>query len=120
MGVLSQARSRLAPILASLALSCLFAATQPAGASATPIQLGVYLPGGGGSASALDGYASMVGRKPDIFLVFRNMGGPLLYSSEISNLRSRGETPMVTLEPYTSGGVASMSDIVAGKYDGYL
>lgn len=91
-----------------------------AAAEEAPRQLGVYLPGGGGSASALDEYASMVGRRPDIFLVFRNMSGPLLYSSEISNLRARGETPMVTLEPYTSGGVASLSDIVAGKYDSYF
>jgi hypothetical protein len=99
----------------------LFAAVSPAGAAAeTPRQLGVYLPGGGGSASTLDEYASMVGRKPDIFLVFRNMDGPLLYSSEINNLRARGETPMVTLEPYLGSGVASLSDIAAGKYDAYF
>jgi mannan endo-1,4-beta-mannosidase len=102
-------------------LPLLLAAVSPAQASAeVPRQLGVYLPGGGGSASTLDEYASMVGRKPDIFLVFRNMDGPLLYSSEINNLRSRGETPMVTLEPYLGSGVASLPDIAAGKYDAYF
>jgi hypothetical protein len=123
MGVHSLARPKLGLVLAALALCLvLFAsATRPAPASAqTPIQLGVYLSGGGGSASTLDNYASMVGRKPDLFLVFRNMTGPLLYSSEITNLRSRGETPVVTLEPYTSTGVASFADIAAGKYDSYF
>lgn len=119
MWVASAVRSKLALLLA-LAAS-LLAVFGPAQASAeTARQLGVYLPGGGGSASALDEYASMVGRKPDIFLVFRNMGGPLLYSSEIANLRARGETPMVTLEPYLSSGVASLPDIAAGKYDSYF
>jgi hypothetical protein len=114
---------RTKTVLAVLA-ACLplFAMTvNPAvGAAETPRQLGVYLPGGGGSAAALDEYASLVGRKPDIFLVFRNMEGPLLYSSEVNNLRARGETPMVTLEPYVDGGVASLSDIAAGKYDSYF
>lgn len=123
MSVLPQARPRLALLLAALAIGVPFAAaaTVPATAgAAAPMQLGAYLPGGGGSAGVLDEYASMVGRRPDIFLVFRNMGGPLLYSSEIANLRARGETPMVTLEPYLSSGVASLTDIAAGKYDGYF
>ncbi len=123
MGVTTSAQHKLAPVLAALALFlALFAsAIRPAPASAqAQIQLGAYLTGGGGSASTLDNYATMVGRKPDIFLVFRNMGGPMLYSSEITNLRNRGETPMVTLEPYISGGVASFADIAAGKYDSYF
>ena len=124
MGVTFSTHSRLASVLlgACALLGILFAvALVPARASAAgPIQLGTYLPGGGGNAGALDSYANLVGRKPDIFLVFRNMGGPLLYSSEVANLRSRGETPMVTLEPYTSSGVASMAEIAAGKYDAYF
>lgn len=116
MGVLRSIRPRLA-LTALLAL----VAAMPAAASAqSPIQLGVYLPGGGGSASTLDDYANLVGRKPDIFLVFRDMSGPLLYSSEASNLRARGETPMVTLEPYTNSGVASLADIAAGRYDSFF
>jgi hypothetical protein len=106
-------------LLASLA--CLGAgAALPAAAAASPIQLGVYLPGGAGSASALDSYASTVGRKPDLLMAFRNMGGPLLYSSEISNLKARGITPLITLEPYLSGGVASFTSIIAGQYDSYF
>ena len=123
MGVTTSIRPKILLALAALVscLSLLAAIAGPASAAAeAPRQLGVYLPGGGGSAGALDEYASMVGRKPDIFLVFRNMEGPLLYSSEVNNLRSRGETPMVTLEPYVGGGVASLSDIAAGKYDAYF
>lgn len=117
------ARSKLALPLAALAICLPFlaAAARPAPAAAqTPIQLGVYLSGGGGDASVLDGYASMVGGEPDIVLAFRDFDQPLLYSSEVSNLRARGETPMVTLEPYAGSGVASMADIAAGKYDNYL
>lgn len=116
-------RTKIVLALGALAacLPLLFTAVSPAHASAdVPRQLGVYLPGGGGSAGTLDEYASMVGRKPDIFLVFRNMDGPLLYSSEIANLKARGETPMVTLEPYLGSGVASLTDIAAGKYDAYF
>jgi len=124
MGVTFSTHPKLASVIfaACAVLIVLFSATLGvARASATaPMQLGVYLPGGGGSAGTLDGYASMVGRNPDILLVFRNMEGPLLYSSEVSNLKARNETPMVTLEPYANGGVASFADIAAGKYDSYF
>jgi mannan endo-1,4-beta-mannosidase len=120
MEVASTIRIKAAPLLTVLVASLLFFANAAPAAAEAPRQLGVYIPGGGGSASTLDAYASMVGRRPDIFLVFRNMAGPLLYSSEINNLRARGETPMVTLEPYLSSGVASLSDIAAGKYDAYF
>ena len=123
MGVASAIRSKIIVAATALAIcsSLALAGVSPAPASADASrQLGVYLPGGGGSASTLDEYSSMVGRTPDIFLVFRNMDGPLLYSSEINNLRSRGETPMVTLEPYLGSGVASLPDIAAGKYDSYF
>jgi hypothetical protein len=103
------------------AVACLGAgAAAPAGAAATPMQLGVFLPGAPGSGSTLDSYSANVGRRPDLVMAFRNMSGPFLYSSEIANLKSRGITPLVTLEPYLSGGVASFPDIVAGKYDSYF
>lgn len=88
-----------------------------ASAQAAPIQLGAYLPG---NSDELNAYASMVGRRPDILLLFRNFTGPLLYSSELPILRAQGVTPMVTLEPYTSGGVASFSEIANGRYDEYF
>lgn len=119
MGVASRIGTKIGLLLGALALALV--ALAPAAAQAQgPMQLGVYLSGGGGNAGTLDNYASLVGRKPDILLVFRNMGGPLLYSSEVSNLKSRGEVPMVTLEPYTSGGVASMTAIASGQYDSYF
>jgi Glycosyl hydrolase family 26 len=97
----------------------LLATGGPVGASAqaAPIQLGAYLSGNSGE---LDDYASMVGRRPDILLLFRNLSGPLLYSSELSTLKAQGVTPMVTLEPYTSEGVASFSEIASGRYDEYF
>ena len=104
-----------------VSVTCLGAgAAVPAGAEAAPVQLGVFLPGGAGSGTALDAYSSTVGRRPDIVMMFRNMGGPLLYSSEVTNLKARNITPLVTLEPYVSGGVASFPDIIAGRYDSYF
>lgn len=116
-------RAKITHTIAALAVCVPLAVAiaGPAQASAqTPTQLGVFLQGAPGSATTLDNYASMVGRKPDIVMVFRNLEGPLLYSNEITNLRARGETPMVTLEPYAGDGVASFSDIAAGKYDSYF
>jgi hypothetical protein len=111
-------KTRLAVVALALCAPLLLAAAGPVTASAqAPMQLGAFLPG---NSDELDDYSSMVGRRPDILLVFRNLDGPLLYSSEVSSLRARGVTPMVTLEPYTGDGVASFSDIAAGRYDGYF
>jgi len=89
-------------------------AALPAAASAT-IQLGAYTPGAPANASALSEYASMVGRKPDIVMWYRDVGQPLLYSNEVTNLRATGQTPMVTWEP-----AQSLSGIASGAYDSYL
>jgi Glycosyl hydrolase family 26 len=113
-------RALLLTILALVAPLGVFAGSPADAAADGPIQLGVYLPGAPSDAETLDNYSAMVGRGPDIVLVFRNLDGPLLYSSEIPNLRMRGETPMVTLEPYVGSGVASFADIAAGEYDSYF
>jgi hypothetical protein len=99
----------LAPVLLVAALAI------PASASAS-IQLGVYTPGAPANASALSEYASMVGRKPDIVMWYRDFGQPLMYSNEIKNLGNTGQTPMVTWEPYEQ----SLSQIASGAYDSYL
>lgn len=121
--MLSNTRPKIALILSTLAFSVplVAAAAQPAAAAAqTPIQLGAYVPGAPGDAAILDSYSSMVGRKPDIVMMFRNLNGPLLYSPEITNLSARGETPLVTLEPYAGSGMAAFNDIASGKYDSYF
>jgi hypothetical protein len=116
------ARPRLTAVVAALAvaLSLLGAGATQAPAASQPIQLGAFVPGAPGDARILDGYASMVGRRPDIVMMFRDLNGPLLYPNEIPHLRERGETPMVTLEPYSGSGMASFPDIVAGRYDSYF
>ncbi|HEX3240968.1 MAG TPA: glycosyl hydrolase [Solirubrobacterales bacterium] len=112
---------RIRKLLAAVAVSAPFllsmAGPGATTAQAAPIQLGAFLPG---NSDELDQYGSMVGRRPDILLLFRNLSGPLLYSSEISTLRSHGVTPMVTLEPYTDDGVASFSEIASSTYDEYF
>ena len=99
----------LAPVLIVVALAV------PASASAS-IQLGAYTPGAPANASALSEYASMVGRKPDIVMWYRDFGQPLMYSNEIGNLGATGQTPLVTWEPYEQ----SLSQIASGAYDSYL
>jgi len=110
-------RRSLAALAACAPLLLAMGGPAAAPAQAAPIQLGAYLPGNSGE---LDAYTSMVGRRPDILLLFRNLSGPLLYPSEISTLKARGVTPMVTLEPYTSNGVASFAEIASGTYDEYF
>jgi hypothetical protein len=121
--VLTNVRQKTALILSSLALgaSLVAATAEPVAASAqSPIQLGAYVPGAPGDAGTLDSYSSMVGRKPDIVMMFRSLNGPLLYPPEITNLSARNETPLVTLEPYAGSGMADFPDIAAGKYDSYF
>jgi beta-mannanase len=87
----------------------------PASAQAT-IQLGAYTPGAPAEASALKNYTTMVGRQPDIVMWYRDFGQPLMYSNEVSNLRSTGQAPMITWEPQDQ----SLASIANGSYDSYL
>jgi hypothetical protein len=80
------------------------------------IRLGVFTSGAPQDREALESYAEMVGRRPDIVMWYRGFGSPLMTSKEISNLRSTGQTPMVTWEPY----VQSLAQIAAGDFDQYL
>lgn len=92
------------------------------------IRLGVYVASEGQvgapeDAKVLDSYATMVGRKPDIVMTYSNVTDPLLTSNEVSNLQSRGETPLVSWQLFQSGWsgpTISLSGIAAGSYDSYL
>jgi beta-mannanase len=115
---------RLVPALFALLAGFGVMAACPAGAAAsTPIELGAYIPNAPEDAQALDGYAAMVGRNPDIVMNYSNVTDPLLTSTDISNLEARDETPMVTWQLYKSGWsgpTISLAGIAAGNYDGYL
>jgi beta-mannanase len=116
-------RSRVVPALLALLAATAAVANRPARATAAPIELGAYVPNAPEDARALDSYASMVGRKPDIVMNYSNVTDPLLTSTDISNLEARGETPMVTWQLYRSGWsgpTISLSDIAVGRYDSYL
>ncbi len=110
MGKIATER-RILSLLAGLA--CL--AVLPASAAAY-VQLGAYTPGAPADAGALDAYADMVGRKPDIVMWYRNFAQPLMEEDEIANLRESGQTPLVTWEPHS----ISLLDVAAGTYDAYL
>ena len=113
-------------VLAMVSLALLFAGF--ASSASAAIKLGVYVASQGEvgapeDASVLDSYAAMVGRKPDIVMDYSNFTEPLLTSREVSNLSSRGETPLVSWQLYKSGYSGStvpLSEIAAGRYDTYL
>lgn len=117
-------RFRLFPTLLAFLAGCALVADRSApAAGAAPIKLGAYVPNAPEDARALDRYASMVGRKPKIVMKYSNVTDPLLTTAEISNLKARHQTPMVTWQLYRSawsGPTISLSRIAAGAYDGSL
>jgi hypothetical protein len=110
-----------------LLLSLTAALAVAPGASAS-IRLGVYDAqqgevGAPESAQTLDSYAAMVGRRPDIVMDYSNITDPLLTRTEVANLSSRGETPLVSWQLFKSGyggPTIPLSQIAAGAYDADL
>jgi hypothetical protein len=116
VGLLIHRRAVLGAVLA--ATLGLAAAASPGAASAS-IRLGVFNSGVPYSAQAtqlMNDYTAMVGRQPEIVMWYRDFGQPLMSSSEFTNLRATGQTPMVSWEPWTQ----PLSQIAAGTYDSYL
>lgn len=114
--------------LPALIASIAILGSLPASAAAAPIKLGVYYSAQGQVGApedpkALDSYAAMVGRKPDIVMDYSNITDPLLTKTEVTNLQSRGETPLVSWQLYKSGWggpTIPLQEIAAGNYDSYL
>jgi beta-mannanase len=105
--------------VAAAILVAVLAAGAPAARAS--IQLGAYVREAPGSGQTLDDYASLVGQKPALVMWYRGLDQPLMYSSEISNLAARGQTPMISLEPVDANGDdIPLSRIAAGEYDSYL
>jgi Glycosyl hydrolase family 26 len=122
------ARNRLSHALGAVLLLALTASLAFAATASASIRLGVYDAeqgevGAPESAQTLDQYAAMVGRKPDIVMDYSNITDPLLTRTEVANLSSRGETPLVSWQLYKSGyegATIPLSQIAAGAYDGDL
>ncbi len=85
-------------------------------AMAPAIEVGVFTPDGPSNASAAKAYEQQTGRRPDVSLWYHDFGDSLLTPEEMSALRSTGETPLVTWEPYGQ----SLSSIASGSYDSYI
>ena len=118
---------RLIVALVSCLAFAAVAAMAPVAATAA-IKLGVYTAqqgqvGAPEDAGALDGYAAMVGRPPDIVMDYSNITDPLLTPTEVSNLEARGQTPLITWQLFKSGWggpTIPLSAVAAGLYDSYL
>lgn len=103
----------------------LTALAAPLPATARTIQLGAYYCPSDScdatSAETLDAYRARFGRYPAIALNFRDLDQPLVYPGEGEGLRSRGVTPMLTVEPVVTrqGREEEIPNaaIAAGRYD---
>lgn len=114
----------LATLLAVLAVwASELAAAAPA--AARTVQLGAYYcptdSCDATSAGTLDAYRERFGRYPAIALNFRDLDQPLVYPGEGEGLRSRGVTPMLTVEPVVTrkGREEEIPNaaIAGGRYD---
>src|SRR5688572_2792654 len=108
---------RLRSLAAVLALGVTLVLPSAAPAA---IKLGAHIPSAPGSASVLDSYAAMVGRAPEIVNFYRDLDAELIYSNESANLRSRGQIPLVSLEPVVGGRVVPLREVAAGSHDALL
>jgi beta-mannanase len=102
------------------ALAMLAAMATTTTAAAQPIKLGAYTPNAPASATVLDEYSQMVGRKPDIVASYKDFFMPLMSEEQTATMKAFGGVPMVSWEPAqpTSGyPAANFGDIAAGKYD---
>jgi Glycosyl hydrolase family 26 len=102
----------------------LAALSTPPAAPAASIQLGAYYcpeeTCDATDGATLDAYRERFGRYPAIALNFRDLDQPLLYPGEEAGLRTRGVTPMLTVEPVVTGkreAEVAMAAIAAGHYD---
>jgi hypothetical protein len=90
--------------------------------SAVPrrIAIGITAQGVPADLTVLKQYIAIAGRPPAIVMYFRGFNAPLFYPSEEVNLRLTGVTPMVTWNPVLGKLGIPLSQIAAGRYDGYL
>lgn len=108
-----RARAFLATALVALLL--------PAGASAAPISLGVFVPGVFDDPGVISDYGRQVGRQPAIVLSYKNWSIEPFYPPELDSVWDTGAISMVTWEPQTAKGEGiPLREIVAGRYDRYI
>ncbi len=122
------------PILIGLAIFTVYstsrAITSPTSESSGSIRpheirLGAYISAGGirgapAEAGVLDHFARMVGGQPDIVETFKTPSKALLTPVEVANLEARGQTPLVTVEPFLPGGserTIPLRQITRGAWD---
>jgi glycosyl hydrolase family 26 len=83
--------------------------------------LGVSLPWSSSWLSALDAYASQVGRVPSIVLSYRDFNISLVNVTLMQGIAARGSTPLLTVEPWDSSSRTdpryTLKKIVRGDFD---
>lgn len=108
---------RVGALLAPLLLA-IFA---PALARATPLALGVFVPGVYEHPQRIQAYGREVGRPPAIVLSYKNWSIAPFYRPELRHVWEGNAVPMVTWEPETAAGKGiPLRAIAAGRYDGYI
>ena len=96
-------------------------ALAPAPAPAAPIALGAFIPGSHDDPRLIDAFGRQVGREPVIVNSYKDWSSLPFDRSELDSIWRRGAIPMITWEPWTSGGRGfPLRAIAAGRFDRYL
>ncbi len=104
-----------------LTLALVLTTLSAAPAAAEPIALGAYIPDASEDPGRIDAFTREVGRKPVIVLSYKNWSSLPFDSAELDSIWRRGGVPMITWEPWTSGGRGfPLRDIAAKRFDRYL
>jgi hypothetical protein len=94
-------------------------------ATASARSLGVVLPWSSSYFTQLDAYSQRVGRPPALVGMYRDWTIPLINTSQLDGVISRGATPQVTWEPWdptqgTNQPLYALATITDGSHDAYI
>lgn len=84
-----------------------------------PISIGVSVSGDLNTAE-LDSYSRLAGHTPAVAMWYQSWSEPVFYSRQISAVRQRGITPMITWMPQMGSHGVPLRQIAQGKWDKYL
>lgn len=101
--------------VSTLALLCLAASAQAAGR----IALGVSA-GDPGRPKALHHFLSATGARIRFVMWYQSWSEPLFFPSQLRTVEQVRATPIITWDPDRIGEPTRLSDVIVGRFDGYL
>lgn len=104
----------------ALALVVFFTMSTAAARAADPpaVSIGVNPTGSGPLGAAIDAYTAKAGAAPRMVMWYQSFSEPLFYGSQVQDVASRGQTPLITWAPELSDGSGvPLADIASGAHD---